>query len=105
MRLNKLAKKIFAAGLAVSLMMANAGVSLADTATFDARGDSSDIANPPYAYEPHATAPSRNVHATGFASHFSQEMESGVATATVSQTAHEKRIANFLMAHYRNRKE
>lgn len=30
MRLNKLAKKIFAAGLAVSLMMANAGVSFAD---------------------------------------------------------------------------
>ena len=30
MRLNKLAKKIFAAGLAVSLMMANAGVSFAE---------------------------------------------------------------------------
>ena len=35
MRLNKLAKKIFAAGLAVSLMMANAGVSFADPFTYD----------------------------------------------------------------------
>ena len=37
MRLNKLAKKIFAAGLAVSLMMANAGIGLLEAIRLKSR--------------------------------------------------------------------
>ena len=91
MRLNKLAKKIFAAGLAVSLMMANAGVSFADTyseeVSFDhtmtvAEGASTPVVTYTYTIEPDKNVDGKYVDGTE-----SNIVKSGLEGATITDKA------------------
>ncbi len=73
---------------------ADAGVIVADTLTFAARGAASYVASPPDLQE---TALSRNDHARGLASHFSKATESGAAQAAAAATAHDRARRCFFM--------
>ena len=74
---------------------ADAGVIVADTLTFAARGAASYTASPPP--DRHETVLSRNDHARGLASHFSKETESGAAQATAPAKTHDKTSRCFFM--------
>jgi hypothetical protein len=71
------------------------GVSNAENSTFAARCDSRDMANSPRS--PLEMVPSRKFHATGHASHFSEDDDSGAATAIAVTMEHKSAKIDFII--------